>query len=199
MKNLKYFNQLNEGRKHLTDLKNGILFYINEEDLTITIHNIDNDKTMGFISMRLDRSGGYNVSSVAGLKGYGPLMYELGMMYCYTKDSMLMVNRDGDIRDEAFNVWKNFYKRKDILKETLDITDKRYNFAILTGETEFEEGLHKYSEFDYHESEGHGDTLKIYNTRMSMKPSDDFDTESVWEDTEDISDKGREFFSVMYK
>lgn len=108
------------------------------------------------------------VGRVAAEKGYGPMMYEIAM--AYINPGYLMPSRDGDIRSGAWNVWKNFYERKDVIKKTLDPKDELFSFVIATGDSheDFESPDEKQEMFnelpDYDKK-----TVTIFNTMYQYR------------------------------
>jgi len=197
----------NEAMKSSRDLDPGVGLFIYED--TLTLYNPNNDKVYGYVGLksvknpiffRTKEGLFYTFPAIAAQSGFGPLIYEFALMYVKTKDSNLMVARDGDIRDKAFNVWKKFYNRADVLKKTLPMSHKAYNFAIVTGDDDFS-GMPKEIEYEFHTQNGNEKDIIIYNTMMSMEPSKEFFSlqEKYTDlDLEEISDMGRDFFSEYY-
>ena len=114
------------------------------------------------------------VISVAADKGYGPLMYELAMMYVNDEHKNLITpTRSGDVRSKAFNVWEKMYKRGDVTKETLQPTDKGFRYDILfpTSEVEDDERQEAFDELPDNEKEA----LIVFNTGYTMEPNKDYE------------------------
>ncbi len=117
----------------------------------------------------------YQVSGVAAEPGFGPFIYELAMMVA-NKDGMgLMPARDGDVRGEAFNVWKKFYKRGDVKKETIPFEDEEFSFRIFDDHDyldieEKNEWLQSIKDDKYSSV----DELMTFNTAFSLSPDNNF-------------------------
>lgn len=198
MKNLKNFIQFNEAMMTAKDLDSDVGLFIYENALTL--YNPKNNRVYGYIGLSKKKDF-FTFPAVAAEKGFGPFIYELALMYVRTQNSNLMVNRDGDIRGEAFEVWKKFYNRNDVSKKELSFTDKSYNFAIITGDETFDSDMQKQIEYEYHVEDGHEQKIKIYNTMMSMEPSEEFNSlqnKYDSENLEEISRRGNDFFSYRY-
>jgi hypothetical protein len=57
------------------------------------------------------------------------------------------------------------------------------------------------SEFDYHIEEGYKDTIRIYNTKMMLTPSEEYEKLfdiSLLLDHKEIYEQGRDYFSMRY-
>jgi hypothetical protein len=125
----------------------------------------------------------------------------VALMFCHPNG--LMVSRDGDIRGDAFNIWEKMYKRDDVIKETLPLKDKKFNFAIITGDDQetYESEFEKISEFEYFIEDGFKENILIYNTKMSMTPSKDYVRlleDGFLLDHYQIYLDGRDFFTLKY-
>ena len=200
MINIKNFIEFNESMSIVSDLASSVGLFIYNN--TLTLYDIENDKIYGFISLLL-RGDIYYFISIAAEHGFGALILEFAMQFAFVNNRGVMVARDGDIREEAFIVWEKFYKRNDINKEILKFDNNLFNFAIITGEEEFESDIQKEVEYDYHKNEGYEEKIIIYNTMMSMKPNKDYYNlikyaEESKYDYGAVSDIGYEFFSYMY-
>lgn len=201
MKNLNNFKQFNEAMKTLKDLNPNVGLFI--EDYTLTLYDPKSDKLYGYISLLRSKRGWFYFPSVAAETGYGPLIFEMALMFAGENGDGLMINRDGDIRGDAFDVWKKFYSRTDVIKKTLPLSDDLFNFAIITGEQEYEDNIQKQIEYEYHLEDGHEKDIIIYNTIMNIKPSKEYQSlkdkyKNSGLDLEDISQKGNDFFNYRY-
>ncbi len=110
----------------------------------------------------------YFVTGVAAERGFGPFIYELAMMHLSKLGRGLMPTRDGDVRDVAFSVWKQFFNRPDVNKEIMTIDNPYYRFDILgfskdefDSEEEVEEMLSELEDYQI-------EALKVFNTSYSM-------------------------------
>ena len=171
------------------------------DDMNITLYDFENSKILGFVGLSKSKDGTYYFPMIAAEKGFGPTVLEIALMFCHPNG--LMVSRDGDIRGDAFNVWKKMYKRDDVLKETLPLSDKKFNFAIITGDDQetYDSEFEKMSEFEYHIEEGFKQDILIYNTKMSMIPTKDYErliNDGFLLNHHEIFLNGREFFSQKY-
>lgn len=137
----------------------------------LVLYSKMNDRIYGTISSNSMGKGIQDIGGVAADKGYGPLMYELLMSVIYPR--VLMPSRDGDIRGEAFHVWEVFYtKRNDVVKNTLPIDNRYYNFSILTGENDkfnsLDEKQALYDDF-VAEDNKNASVLAVFNTMYQGK------------------------------
>ena len=161
-----------EAAKGLGDLPEDTGLFVNDNGswLFFILYSKSEDKVYGTITTS-DINGSnkiQEVGRVAAEKGYGPLMYEMAM--AYINSGSLMPTRDGDIRSEAWNVWKKFYERKDIGKKTLDISDELFSFVIVTGDSreDFESTEEKQELFD-DMSKYDQQTVTIFNTMYQYR------------------------------
>jgi hypothetical protein len=190
---------LKEEYKKMSLLPRNIIISI-YDDMNITLYDFENSKILGFVGLSRSKDGTYYFPMVAAEKGFGPTVLEIALMFCYPNG--LMVSRDGDIRGDAFNVWKRMYKRDDVLKETLPLSDKKFNFAIVTGDDEeYDSEFEKMSEFEYYIEEGFKQDILIYNTKMSMTPTKDYERlidDGFLLNHHEIFLNGRDFFTLKY-
>ena len=191
---------LKEEYKKMSSLPRNIIISI-YDDMNISLYDFVNGEILGFVGLSRNKDGTYYFPMIASEKGFGPTVLEVALMFCHPNG--LMVSRDGDIRGDAFNVWEKMYKRNDVIKETLPLSDKNFNFAIVTGENDqtYENEFEKMSEFDYHIEEGYKDTIRIYNTKMMLTPSEEYEKLidlSLLLDHKEIYEQGRDYFSMRY-
>jgi hypothetical protein len=94
---IRLINLLREVKAIITDDMAIIL----DKGPTLILYNIKDDKILGTINV-------YNneVTGVAAEKGFGPIMYELGMAMVYPKP--LQSDRRGNTEDTAANIWNKF-------------------------------------------------------------------------------------------
>lgn len=163
---------LNEASKQISDLPEDTGLFVNDNGswLFFILYSKSEDKIYGTITTS-DINGSLKLQTVgriAAEKGYGPLMYEIAM--AYINPGYLMPSRDGDIRSEAWNVWKKFYERKDIGKKTLAISDELFSFVIVTGDSheDFESTEEKQELFD-DMSKYDQQTVTIFNTMYQYR------------------------------
>lgn len=158
---------IDEAAAQMGDLPKDAGLFISDNGtwLNFTLYSKSEDKIYGVITTS-DLNGSnkiQEVGRVAAEKGYGPLMYEMAMGYI--NPGFLMPSRDGDIRSEAWNVWKKFYQRKDIIKKPLDVQDELFSFVITTGDSheDFDSPEEKQEMFD-ELSRYDKETLTVFNT-----------------------------------
>lgn len=94
---IKLIDLLSEARSEITDDMAVIL----EKGPTIILYNIKEDRILGSINV-------YNneVTGVAAEKGYGPVLYELGMAMVYPNP--LQSDRRGNTTEAAERIWNKF-------------------------------------------------------------------------------------------
>jgi len=113
------------------------------------------------------------VIAVAAEQGFGPLMYQLAMMYIADKhNNYLAPARDGDIKSKAWNIWDKMYQRDDVTKKTLPITDEKFYYDILFPSEEVgpDEREEAFNELEPNEQRD----LLIFNSGYTMKPTSDY-------------------------
>lgn len=98
VKNFKQF--FNEGRINFSDLDNNIIAVLGRGP-SITLFDTTNNEVLAYINLYLNQ-----VSGVAAKKGFGPLIYELGMALVYPKG--LQSDRHGNSTDGAIRIWNYF-------------------------------------------------------------------------------------------
>lgn len=191
-------NILKEEYRKMTTIPDSTVLSIYNDSLTII--NIDDDDVLAFISLSEGKDS-YYFPMIAAEKGYGPTILEAALMYSYPKG--LMISRDGDIREGAFKVWGRMSEREDVIKDILPLSHKNFNFAIVTGDDDdiYENDYEKMSEFDYHIEEGFKENILLYNTKMMMVPSEEYErlvNLSVLLDHKGIYELGRDYFTMRY-
>lgn len=197
---LKEESKIKEGYKKMPSLSKNIAISI-YNNLNITLYDFANNKILGFVGLSKNKDGTYYFPMIAAEKGFGPTILEITLMFCHPNG--LMISRDGDIRSGAFNVWEKMYLRDDIIKETLPIKNKNFNFAIITGEDDerYESEFDKMSEFEFYVEDGHKETILMYNTKMSMQPTNTYKRlieAGTLLDHHEIYLNGRDFFTLKY-
>lgn len=104
----------------------GILAETNNSFSVVILYDYKLHKALGMISCRAtDNPDIIQFVAVAAEKGYGPIMYEFGMMLIYSK--FLVPTRDADIRGTAFGVWEKFTQRADVEHLVLDEEDPGFS------------------------------------------------------------------------
>ena len=94
---IRLVNLLKELKSTITDSMSIIL----SKGPTLILYDVKDDRILGTINV-------YNneVTGVAAEKGFGPIMYELGMAMVYPKP--LQSDRRGNTEDAAANIWNKF-------------------------------------------------------------------------------------------
>jgi len=207
---MKYLKTFNEARKEIKGNDSDIGLFIYENSLTL--YNPKTDEVIAYSGISQTYDDTNILSTVAAVKGYGPLIYELSIMY--SGNNGLMLTRSGDVRGVAFDVWEKFYDsgRIDIKKETLPIEDDKFNFSILTGEENviYDNLKDKMEEYEnYLENGDFFDNKKailVYNTKLFMNKNDTYyrlvsianDWINKGVDLKTVDDKGNDFFNYRY-
>ena len=163
---------LDEAAMGLNDLPEDAGLFVKDNGTWVNfmLYSKSEDKLYGVITIEdLNKDGNIrSVGRVAAEKGYGPMMYEIAM--AYINPSYLMPSRDGDIRTAAWEVWKKFYQRNDIVKKTLEIQDELFSFVIATGDSheDFdspEEKQEMFDELPYYDKK----TVMVFNTMYQYR------------------------------
>jgi hypothetical protein len=191
---------LKEEYKKMSSLPRNIIISI-YDDMNISLYDFVNGEILGFVGLSRNKDGTYYFPMIAAEKGFGPTVLEVALMFCHPNG--LMVSRDGDIRGDAFNVWEKMFRRKDVIKETLPLSDKNFNFAIITGDDQetYDSEFEKISEFEYFIEDGFKENILIYNSKMSIVPTKDYErliSDGSLLDHHEIYLNGRDFFTLKY-
>ena len=154
----------------------------------------------------------YHVGGVAAETGFGPFIYELMMMLLNIKGKGLMPNREGDIKQEAFEVWARFFSRNDVRKEIIEpfnldgSFNKKYRVDILTGEHDTFHDSEDFREFYTELSKNDKNVLNIFNCVYYLQPNNDYSVllnrglayEHQGVSLVNVIRKGNEYFSKKY-
>ena len=191
---------LKEEYKKMSSLPRNIIISI-YDDMNISLYDFVNGEILGFVGLSRNKDGTYYFPMIAAEKGFGPTVLEVALMFCHPNG--LMVSRDGDIRGDAFNVWEKMYRRKDVIVETLPLSDENFNFAIITGDDQetYDSEYEKISEFEYFIEDGFKENILIYNSKMSIVPTKDYErliSDGSLLDHHEIYLNGRDFFTLKY-
>ena len=199
---------LDEEAKRMSSLPESTGLFIRpiNAGASMTLYDPQSNTAFGTITFSSHITLGpyFNVGGVAALRGYGPFIYELAMMYADSHNSMLMPSRDGDVRGDAWNVWVNFFNRDDVNKNTLKLEDDLFRFDIITGDEwdiDYEEKLEYWNEEIDEEDRR---ALLTFNTGYSLSPNGDYQelikrAEAQSMRIKDIADqKGEELWEEMY-
>jgi len=117
----------------------------------------------------------YQVAGVAAQQGFGPFIYELAMMISERNGMGLMPTRDGDVRGDAWGVWKRFNKRDDVNREVVPFESEEFSFKIFDDHDELsmeekQEWLENIKEDEHSSIED----LILFNTAFSLSPDSQF-------------------------
>ena len=127
-------------------LKNKIILY----DLDAYGNSDEESGVVGVLTLGRDGAD-FTITMVVAKKGYGPLMYELGMQH--VSPAKLVSDRDGDTKDAALSVWGKFINgaSPNVTVETLSPEDEGYVECLGFG---CDKNLPEF--------------FKIYNSKLSM-------------------------------
>lgn len=158
---------VSESAKQVKDLPDTAALFVREinQGYDLTIYDPAEKLVYGTItiSWRKEFGADYFVSGVAAIKGFGPMIYEFAMMCVSEESKGLMPTRDGDVRGGAWKVWKNFYDRPEIKKNTLSPDSPYFRFDILFSEDDFDSPEEKIEWLEQADSESKK-TLAVFNS-----------------------------------
>ena len=161
------------------------LFYtpLNNNGVELNLYDPQSKTIFATISAIAPAGDTNHVTGVAALKGFGPLIYEMGMMQSKLNGKWLAPASDGDVRGDAMNVWEKFYQRDDVEKVTLEPEDDDFSFIIIDGDEYNWEPGEKQERWDNLKDELYGESLEelqtgilAFNTKYSMEPNEVFKT-----------------------
>ena len=111
-------DKIEEAKEEVTD---SMVVVLSRNDNQINLYNLKTNEALGNIN-----TYGNEVNAVAAKKGYGPLMYELGMANIYPKG--LQSDRRGNTEAPAEAVWKKYIEgaSPNIKVEKLTPKDRDY-------------------------------------------------------------------------
>ena len=111
-------DRIKEAKEEVTD---SMVVVLSRNDHQINLYNLKTNEALGNIN-----TYGNEVNAVAAKKGYGPLMYELGMANIYPKG--LQSDRRGNTEAPAEAVWKKYIEgaSPNIKVEKLTPKDRDY-------------------------------------------------------------------------
>jgi len=167
---------LNEGALTSSHLPEGTGLFVKEKNSSeLVLFNPKTKEVYGIINFVYisGNSDFYYVIAVAAEQGFGPLMYQLAMMYIANKhNNYLAPARNGDIKSKAWNIWDKMYQRDDVTKKTLTVTDNKFYYDILfpTEEVGDDEREEAFNELNPNEQRD----LLIFNSGYTMKPTSDY-------------------------
>ena len=110
---------LKEVMQSVTD---GMVVVLSREDNALDLYDTVTKESLGHINVYQNE-----VTGVAAKKGYGPLMYELGMAYVYPKP--LRSDRNGNTEQEAQTVWEKFIEGINPNIKVVKLTPRDEKFA----------------------------------------------------------------------
>jgi hypothetical protein len=141
---------------------------------------------LGCIGLTRGSNGFYEASRIAGERGYGKLLYILGMELA--SPMPLMISRDGDIREDALRVIEKIYKNPPAGVEVINIDkdDVKYIDCLEDIGCDDENGLE--------------DFFKIYNTVFYSKSKyiNKLKQEKRIMKDKNIDSYGRNYFDFKY-
>lgn len=96
------------------------------DQIWLNLFNFSTKTCFGIITLRKVSEKAWGVTTIAAEKGFGPNLYELGMMAVYPAG--ICTDRNGPTNDLAFSVWKKFVdNRPDIKKVAIKKDDKEFS------------------------------------------------------------------------
>lgn len=120
---------LSEGAFSLSDVLNnseaGMIVSKEPSGASVELFDFKTSRVLGTIKYKAASNNIMQFVAVAAEKGYGPLMYELGIMTAFNKP--MVPTRDADIRGGAFSVWEKFMSRSDVKKIVLQPGDEAFS------------------------------------------------------------------------
>jgi hypothetical protein len=200
---------IDEAAKRMSTLPDTTGLFITQTNsgAEMTLYDPKSDEVFATITFSSHITLGpyFNVGGVAALRGYGPFIYELAMMYADSHNSMLMPSRDGDVRGDAWNVWENFFKRSDITKNTMKLEDDLFRFDIITGDEWDIDDEEKLEYWNQEINDEDRQSLLAFNTGYSLTPNSDYRELVKRAENQPINmkgiveKKGEEFWEDMYE
>jgi hypothetical protein len=163
---------LDESIVNIGDLPDDTALFIRDKGWISELDLYSPNSEVSFATITLNTfkksSNAYQVGGVAAISGYGTLMYNLALMYAYTKNIYLMPSRDGDVRSKAWYIWVKIFNDNTINKKTLEVNDDNFRFDILFGdEVSEDEKEETWLSLDDKQK----NTLTIFNTMYNKQPT----------------------------
>jgi len=159
----------------LNIFKNSLTLY----DANYLNSNEPTNGVLGCIGLVENKNGFFEVLRIAGRKGYGKIMYILAMEFSSPKP--IVISRDGDIRENAFNVIKK-------------ISDNPPNNVKIIQKSKYDDGY--VDCLDWGCDEDNEEFFKIYNTEFYSERKNI----NMYQITNDknIDNYGHSFFDEVY-
>jgi predicted nucleotidyltransferase len=110
---------LKEVMQSVTD---DMVVVLSREDNALDLYDTVTKESLGYINVYQNE-----VTGVASKKGYGPLMYELGMAYVYPKP--LRSDRNGNTEQGAQTIWEKFIEGVNPNIKVVKLTPRDEKFA----------------------------------------------------------------------
>jgi len=192
-----YGTMVKEDMSQINDIPDSLILVTGKlereggRDTFMILYDYETQRIQGMIAFQ-DTNGDNWISVVAAEKGYGPLMYELAMMYSSPKG--IMPTRSGDVEDKSKNIWIKFYNRDDIKKEPVDSGQFGMPFQKFLDDEEGNFEIDKMT--------------NIFNTKYYKSPTPEFHKlvrrsqgiiKSKNLNLENIIDRGMNYFGANYK
>ena len=159
----------------LNIFKNSLTLY----DANYLNSNEPTNGVLGCIGLVENKNGFFEVLRIAGRKGYGKIMYILAMEFSSPKP--IVISRDGDIRENAFNVIKK-------------ISDNPPNNVKIIQKSKYDDGY--VDCLDWGCDEDYEEFFKIYYTEFYSERK----YINMYQITnhKDIDNYGHSFFDEVY-
>lgn len=150
-------------------------------DMSFLNSNKPIDGVLGCIGLDKNKNGFFEVLRIAGQKGYGKIMYILAMEF--TSPKPIMISRDGDIRENAFNVIKKIF-------------DNPPNGVRILQKTKNDDGYVDCLDWGCDDEDELKDFFKVYNTEFYSKKT--YINKYKIINNKKIDDYGHSFFNGVY-
>lgn len=163
--NEQYQEVIDEAMRGINDLPTTTGLFISEfhGGVVLSLYDTKTNTIYGMMNAIKDEFA-YHVSAVAAEKGFGPLIYELALMYFKSNGTSLHPDISGGVKDAAMDIWLQFYNRSDVHKETIEPSDFDFSYTILG---ELHPSDPHYKEMSYEEKMSNWKNLeKMFNVEQ---------------------------------
>ena len=106
------------------------------EQIWLNLFDFKTKKSVAIITLRRVSNRAWGVTTVAADGGFGPLIFEVGMMY--VSPSGICKDRIGETKDGALSIWKKFIEdRIDVKKIAIKEDEPEYSIKNAENPTKF--------------------------------------------------------------
>ena len=173
--NTTFEDTINNTNIILNILNNSLTLY----DMNYLHLNEPTDGVLGCVGLGENKNGFFEVLRIAGQKCYGKIMYILAMEFA--SPNSIMISRDGDIRENAFNVIKK-------------ISDNPPNGVSVIKKTKNDDGY--VDCLDWGCDEDYEEFFMVYNTEFYSEKN--YINKYKITNNKKIDDYGHDFFDGVY-